>query len=516
LPYWRTQEEAAAWQDRFTSVEEPIFFHTRTTSAFWFRFTIDRFTADAAARILEIDNSNMERIDIYFPGHPVIPMGRKVDIRSIPMKTRNQSVAIPRDVDENSPVYLRVQTTTIMFVPLRALTVAERINKMMGETLFFGFFFGIIIAIFFVNLFSLFLLKNQNFKVYLFYLFFLLLYQFRVHGFSYLLPIPFAVQNFVLWISLGGLGSYMMLFAKRFLGLRLRLPLANKILDIFLVLFLLQTVTGCFFSTFWANQIAYITGFLVPIVIIVSTTVIYFSGYREARYYLLAWCSLFTGTLIWSTSSYAAAQIPANYFFIVGTALDSLLFTLAIFDQIKTELMEKAAISESEKYYIDLSRTDALTGLYNRRYLDDIVRRLESEDAISDQHSIIMLDLDYFKKINDTYGHPAGDIVLINVSAKIKSHIRKTDIACRYGGDEFLIYLPGATVQTAQTIAEKIRADIGGNHCIDNETGNTINHTVSIGITENRNNDSFDASFLRADAALYKAKKSGRNCIAVL
>lgn len=500
----------------FQKLLSPTFFHKRTKSAFWFRFTVNGLPSPQSERYLEIDNSNLEKIDVYLPGQNVILMGRKVDIRTIPLKTRSQSVMLPAGFSEKEPVFIRVETSTNMLVPVSIKTVTEIINKTLLETLIFGSFFGIIIAIFFVNLFSFVILKNKNFRIYLFYLFSLFIYQLRVHGFTFLLPISYTMQSIILWVSLGGLGIFMMLFAKRFLELRKRLPAINRILNFFIIIFFLQTITGCFFSSFWANQIAYVTGFLVPLIIIVTTVIIYFSGYREARYYLLAWCALFTGTLIWSTAAYAKAQISANYFFVIGTSIDSLLFTLAIFDQIKTELQEKTSIMASEKYYIDLSRTDALTGLFNRRYLDDIVKRIEAEDAITDQHAIIMMDLDNFKLINDTYGHPAGDLVLVNVSAKIKSHVRKTDIACRYGGDEFLIYLPGATVVTAQNIADKLCKDISDDLSTTSESGDKIYHTVSIGITENRDKDSFDASFLRADAALYKAKKSGRNCVAVL
>ncbi len=492
-----------------------VFFHTRSYSAFWIRFYIDAPLDPNEVRYLEIDNSNMEKIDIYFPGHQVIKTGRMVDIRTIPIKTRNQNTAIPFGLASDSPVYLRVETSTNMLVPIHVLTATNMVNKILGETLLFGCFFGIVIAIFFVNLFSRFLLRNHNFTIYLLYLASLLVYHFRVHGFLYLVPLSFFLEKAILWISLGGVGLFMMLFAKSFLDLKKRLPWVNRLLDVFIALFIIQTILGVFISSYWANQIAYVTGFLVPLTIIISTVKIYVSGYREARYYLLAWCALFTGTLIWSTAAYAENQISANYFFVIGTSIDSLLFTLAIFDQIRTELKEKDTLVEMEKHYKDLSRTDSLTGLYNRRYMDDMVRRMEFEDEISAQHAIIMMDLDYFKLINDTYGHPSGDLVLINAGMQIKKHIRKTDIASRYGGDEFLIFLPGANTIVAHNIAEEIRKSIFTNYCTS-DAGDQINQTVSIGITENRLEDSFEASLLRADAALYKAKHAGRNCICIL
>lgn len=318
-----------------------------------------------------------------------------------------------------------------------------------------------------------------------------------------------------MWLSLAGFGVSMMVFAKRFLFLKERLPAVNTILDVNIGLFLVQTALGLSMQTYLANQIAYITGFVVPIVIMATTVKLYVSGYREVRFYLIAWVALFTGTTIWSTAAYAEARVPANYFFVVGTSIDSLLFTLAIFDLLRKELSEKDVMLEREKYYINLSRTDPLTGLYNRRYLNELIKRLESDGEIPSDSALIMIDLDNFKTINDTYGHLAGDLILTKTGTKIKKHIRKTDIACRYGGDEFPVFLPGANESAARLIAESIRNDIVSD-CSYSEEGAPIAITVSIGISENRLDDSFDGLFLRADAALYQAKKTGRDRISVL
>jgi len=508
-------EDILRLDPQFTPDTKPTLYRKRTHSAFWLKFTIDAPRQQETGRYLEIAGTSLENIDIYFPGHETIRAGKKTDVRNIEIKTRKWNFEIPADLPPDAPVYVRIQTTTIMMAPLRVVDTAEMTNGSINDTLLFGAFFGVLIAIFCVNLFSYVIVRNRTFFIYLEYLFSLILYHFCVHGFLYLIPMPFAVLNAVLWLSLGGVGVFMMLFAKQFLNLKKRLPVVNMILNVFVVLFIAQTLAGLFISTFLANKIAYFTGFLVPLIIISSAARIYFTGYREARYYLLAWCALFTGTLIWSTAAYAEVQIPANYFFIIGTSIDSLLFTLAIFDQVKVQLKEKEVIIEREKYYIDLSRTDSLTGLYNRRYLNDLIKRLEAESDEPGQSAIIMIDLDNFKSINDTYGHPVGDVMLINVSAKIKKHVRKTDIACRYGGDEFLVFLPGANALAAHIIAEGIRQDIIAD-VTSTETGDKLHQTVSIGITESKAGDSFDGCLLRADTALYKAKKEGKNRISIL
>jgi diguanylate cyclase (GGDEF)-like protein len=319
----------------------------------------------------------------------------------------------------------------------------------------------------------------------------------------------------LLWLSLGGTGIFMILFAMDFLSLKVKQPIVYKALQVGVVLFILQTLLGVFRLIIYANKVAYFSGFVVPLCIIGTTAWIYWRGAREVRYYLIGWGALFTATLIWSTSSVAEAQIPASYFFLIGTTVDSLLFTLAIYDRIRIELADKEALIEREQYYQRLSRTDPMTGLYNRSGLTETFRRMEEEGQITPGSALLILDIDHFKEVNDTWGHLAGDELIVKAGTHIRKHIRKSDIACRYGGDEFLVYLPGADIRIARSIAQGIGTDIQ-NDPGRTEDGSEIRVTVSIGITEHRNGDSFDSLFLRADAALYQAKKTGRNKIITL
>jgi len=123
----------------------------------------------------------------------------------------------------------------------------------------------------------------------------------------------------------------------------------------------------------------------------------------------------------------------------------------------------------------------------------------------------MMLDIDHFKKINDTYGHLAGDFVLKEIAKIVKNLIRKSDICGRFGGEEFVILLPNTKLSGAMKLAERIRETIQ-NHTFD-FNGKKINVTVSIGITSVGVNDSYESLISRADEALYEAKEKGRNRI---
>ena len=160
------------------------------------------------------------------------------------------------------------------------------------------------------------------------------------------------------------------------------------------------------------------------------------------------------------------------------------------------------------------SLIDPLIGTWNR---GAIMRILTIESIRCDKAgvplSLIVADLDYFKKINDTYGHPAGDAVLVKVASRLRSCIRPQEALGRYGGEEFLIVLPGSSHKTAMAVAERMRATIAAQPEVIN--GTTLNLTISAGIAST---DLFPTAtteelISKADMALYAAKDAGRNCV---
>lgn len=162
------------------------------------------------------------------------------------------------------------------------------------------------------------------------------------------------------------------------------------------------------------------------------------------------------------------------------------------------------------------SITDALTGLFNRAYFVEYmasqIATLESfpESAPQRVLSVVMLDLDFFKKINDVYGHQAGDHVLKHTSDLMRKMFRKTDIVARYGGEEFLAILPGTDAQGAVIAADKLRAAIASYKF--EFDGTIIPVTVSSGVAQvNIGRETGDQAISRADSALYFSKESGRN-----
>jgi len=190
----------------------------------------------------------------------------------------------------------------------------------------------------------------------------------------------------------------------------------------------------------------------------------------------------------------------------------------------KNELLARARSQVRKRRYterlrdnvqmsIEMAITDALTGLFNRRYMESHVATLVEQAATRGKPlTVMVLDIDYFKSINDTHGHDAGDDVLREFALRIKRSIRGIDLACRYGGEEFVLVMPETDMAVAAMVAERLRRRIAAEPFSIQKGAKGVPVTISIGIAGLRDRDDNAASVLkRADQALYRAKRDGRN-----
>jgi diguanylate cyclase (GGDEF)-like protein len=156
-----------------------------------------------------------------------------------------------------------------------------------------------------------------------------------------------------------------------------------------------------------------------------------------------------------------------------------------------------------------LAVTDPLTGVFNRRHLDQcLVSAIERRARCGEGASLLLIDVDRFKQVNDTLGHPAGDHVLRSIAAIVRSRARRVDALFRAGGEEFALLLAGADLHDATKVAEELRAAIERAPLAEEDL------TVSIGISDLRASHTSEGWMQEADAALYLAKRAGRNRVA--
>jgi two-component system cell cycle response regulator len=184
--------------------------------------------------------------------------------------------------------------------------------------------------------------------------------------------------------------------------------------------------------------------------------------------------------------------------------------------RVRTQVRRKRftdRLRESVQASLELAVTDALTGLHNRRYLDSHLNAL-FEDAVARgrQISVLLLDIDRFKSINDTYGHDGGDEVLREFALRVRAHTRGIDVVARYGGEEVVVLVPDTPVEGARAVAERIREQVETVAFPIQGGQAAVRVTVSIGVAARQVGDERGADVLkRADRALYQAKEEGRN-----
>lgn len=168
-------------------------------------------------------------------------------------------------------------------------------------------------------------------------------------------------------------------------------------------------------------------------------------------------------------------------------------------------------LESANKLLAQLSRTDKLTQLYNRGYWEEALRlEFERSRRTGQSACLVMFDIDHFKKVNDSYGHQAGDAVIRNTAYALKNTIRKTDVAGRYGGEEFAVILNCVDGNTAKYFAERLRKKIECQQVV--YEGKDIHYTISLGIAElDASMQSYQQWIEAADAALYDSKNKGRN-----
>jgi two-component system cell cycle response regulator len=184
--------------------------------------------------------------------------------------------------------------------------------------------------------------------------------------------------------------------------------------------------------------------------------------------------------------------------------------------RVRTQIRKRrygARLRDNVQMSMELAVTDPLTGLYNRRYMESHVTSLvEQALARGKPLALLVVDIDYFKAVNDMHGHDAGDDVLREFATRLKKSIRGIDLACRYGGEEFVVVMPETDVAVAAIVAERIRRRIAGEPFAIRSGTAALDVTISVGIAALSGvSDTPAAIIKRADQALYRAKRDGRN-----
>ncbi len=527
-------------------------------------------------RFLLINYGLLDHVNVWFltspeKGSQVIGAYKSGD--ALPYYNRsiiseNFLFAVP-EVDGELYAYIRVTSKGPINIPVEIWAAKDYIEYSSLQKLFLGLFFGYMIAMALSNLYIYAVTRNNLFLVYTGYVSSIAMVVASIHGigFHYLWPSSTWLQEFCTPIFACLTMIFIISLSINLLELNIqsstRYTTLRNIKYIFISLLCL-----CFIGLPYEVAIKSVLVLLIitmPIIFSVGL-LLAIKGSLVAKYFCAAWGVLLLSGMSIAMESFGLYEPPVNssYLLMIGAITEALLLALALAVNFNEQLVsakttrdialknEQEAIetkdelitlqeknqsdleysieertleleialrelSERNRELEKLSAIDPLTGLMNRRYFDKqiIAESRRSKRELSPL-GLAMLDIDYFKKINDTYGHLCGDHCLQFFSNILKETVKRpSDIICRYGGEEFVLILPNTDQDGLEKLLEKVRKNVENKNVLFE--GQEISMTVSIGgcsrVVSSEDETSLIIGF--ADKLLYSAKEAGRNCVIV-
>ena len=426
---------------------------------------------------------------------------------------------LPKLSPTEQTIYLRLHPDGVFFLYPVICTVKSYLETSALRMLWFGLYLGLLLALLLYNLFLYFCLRDRSYLWYVASIAAIGVYFLGINRltFEFLFDHP---PTTVLRLSLVALAASLIalvLFARSFLQTKARAPQTDRAMQGLLLLLLAVLLQVPFMSMAYLNRCYLVVGGLVPFALVTASAVCWCRGYRPARFLVLS-CGLYGACGIVYALTFMG-WLPFNdatfHSFQIGSALEAIFLSFALADRINLLRQEREQLSHSERRHKELAVTDGLTGLYNRRCFEtQIALEIEGADRLGHKLTLMMLDVDNFKTFNDSYGHQEGDRVLTTLGRIMLSCVRDKDVACRYGGEEFTIILPGGQNSTAVEIYERINGELEA-HRFGPEGQNAGRITMSIGVAEHLPDEPAENLVLRADKALYEAKDRGRNQIVI-
>ncbi|TCS93201.1 diguanylate cyclase [Pseudofulvimonas gallinarii] len=472
-----------------------------STSVWWVRFAVHNTGSEPAVLLLRQDYPLIDHLDLWLPdgrgGTRHLHTGDRKPFASRDIDLRNFVSQLVVPAGETVPVLLRYATGGSMDISLKLFAPVPLLEQVGVEQLAYGIYYGGFIALIFYNLIIFVAVRDRVFFWYLLYAVVFGLH-FGVHnGFSYqfLWPNSPAWANQSLVVLLGLSLIFALQFTRGFLDAQRMLPRCDRIAQILQAMAGL-IVLGSFVLPYGTVvvPIAHVTILVTALILFMGTRSL-LAGYRPARYFMLAWIAMLLTVFAYMLKAFGI--LPNNVLtqngFQIGSLLEMTLLSVAL----------SARVRDLQKY----SFTDPLTGLLNRRSFD---QHLELEFLRGRQGgpvSLLVIDIDHFKRFNDSHGHAAGDKAIRLVARHLDRNLRPGDAVYRYGGEEFAAILPGADLDQARDVAQRLLGPVDSGGITDDPITLSIGVACSDGLPEPVAARLFEL----ADQALYQAKTEGRH-----
>lgn len=482
----------------------------------WIHFAVDNPTTVAMSKRLSIETAWLDQVEVHvqYQGRPAATfhVGDQQPFRQRPIASR-YFVLEHAFGPGISDVFVRVATPDPMVVPLHLLNPETSRLRQTRQELSYGIVYGFLFALMAYNAILYLSLRSVRYLFYAIYLamFVAMNIAYTGHGFAWLWPDSLAWQQWSNPVLMFLYGVSGLLFASRFLDLRVQFPRVYRAVIGFCGAF--GVLLGA--AILLGNQkLALLASF--TFVFLFTGTMLLLgilsvrAGQRPARYFLIAAFAAMVGAVLTTLSTWGFIVHTSWTFRAVeiGMLIDATLLALALAYQLRVGQEERLRAER-------LAQLDPLTGLNNRRAFYDKTSLLWAQ-AIRHGHatSVMLLDIDRFKQINDMHGHAHGDEVLKVLANILRHSIRQGDVLARWGGEEFIVFLPETGEADAAALAERLRAEFAET-LIPHEAGASA-VTASFGIAQKAGPHlTLDALIAAADECLYQSKQHGRNRVTI-
>lgn len=477
----------------------------------WLHLSLENDTREVQPRMLLAGVTWLDRLDVYVVhsdgSHHAVHTGD--ELPDAPGLAPGMGYVLPLQLPPGrSELLLRVASVDPMALPLELLTPADFAASRLQFGYFYGFFFGFLIAL---GAYNLLLFIGTRERSYLYYALALLSILFcnvayTGHGAGWLWPQSAGFQRYVILVAMVVYNVFGLLFASRFLMLAQFLPRTQRVLCWSMGVtsggMLLAVVMG---SQLLAGLLAFVSMSAFSAGMFALGVVSVWRQRPSAHYFLFA---TFFGMLgvgltalsVWGKIPFSMLTFHAAE---IGLVIEATLLALALAHWMRQH-REARYLAEQ------VARQDALTQLNNRRAFLEAAHALLDAAARHDRPlSLVMMDIDHFKSINDRYGHKTGDEALVAVANLLKRMSRSSDVVARWGGEEFILLLPESDAQQAANHAERLRRAVSEMRIQARESVLTM--TSSFGIATRAPETTLEAMIEAADALLYEAKRRGRN-----
>lgn len=521
------------------------------SSSWWLRMRLDNPSESPQPRLLEVGYAALDHIQIYvFDDDRLLQqwsLGDKQPYAQRPVDHRYFLVPVTWQPGQTLDIYLRITTSGSAKAPLTLWGYQRFHSADFVNTLVQGFYYGGMTSLALYNLLIFFVLRDRNYLYYVAFIISTVMTLVSQSGLAFRLLWPDATS----WNDLSivffsaATGAFASVFSLRFLRIDSLSRNIGVALRISFTLCIALIVAAFIIPYHWAAIIVLVNVLFTIVVVLAAGVFALRSRVPSARIFMSAWTVLLLGAMvvILSHMGILPVNVLTEYSTHFGSMLEAVLLSLALAQRINTErrlrsqaqadalqasqranleLEERVSMRTAELEQLNdrlqqLSETDSLTGLANRRFLE---ARLREEWARCNRQqrplAIVLMDVDFFKQVNDRYGHPAGDACLQQVAGAVRGGLRwPADVAARYGGEEFCLLLPETDCVGATAVAERVRQKVSSDIVKVGDAEFTVTISVGVYVATSVAGVTPEECVRRADAALYESKQAGRNQVTV-